>query len=98
MRSSDSDRAKNPRPSQVRSAFATLRLCVEIDAGKTQRRKDAKSQGIKRTRARRRTVILGQSRRAMTKSKNKAPAHEFIVAFFGCKSISNRDIYTIRQR
>ena len=45
-----------------------------------------------------RTVILGQSRRAMTKSKNKAPAHEFIVAFFGCKSISNRDIYTIRQR
>ena len=36
-------------------ASASLRLCVEIDAGKTQSRKDAKPQGINRTRARRRT-------------------------------------------
>ena len=34
---------------------APLRLCVESGAIKTQRRKDAKSQGIKPTRARRRT-------------------------------------------
>src|SRR5213076_320965 len=42
--------------------FATLRLCVEIDAGKTQRRKDAKSQRMKRTRARLRTSSLSDGR------------------------------------
>src|SRR5438045_1233114 len=41
-----------------------------------------------------RTVILGQSWFAMTKSKDKAPAHEPIVALFGCKSIRIKDIYT----
>src|SRR6266516_2575453 len=35
--------------------FAPLRLCVETDSIKTQRRKDAKTQSIKPTHARRRT-------------------------------------------
>jgi len=36
-------------------AFAPLRLCVAMDAAKTQSRKDAKPQAIKPTRPRRRT-------------------------------------------
>src|SRR5437762_5392904 len=49
--------------------FATLRLCVEIDAGKTQRLKDAKSQGIKRTRARRRTIKVTDAGQRMLREK-----------------------------
>ena len=54
LRSRAGDRAKQPSPGQILSA--SLRLCVEIDALKTQRRKDAKSQRIQPTCARRRTT------------------------------------------
>ena len=65
LRSRAGHRAKQPRPGQILSA--SLRLCVEIDALKTPRRKDAKSQRIQPTCARRPT-----QNRPMTKSAPRA--------------------------
>ncbi len=69
--------------------FATLRLCVEIDAGKTQRRKDAKSQGMKRTRARRRTPELSHAG-PRTQANPRLPGKPEAFPGVGCSDLVRR--------